>query len=50
MYIATRGNLQTLTEEPHYLFEAEERFLATDPVVHFDHVTLQGRRAILVFS
>lgn len=45
MYLAPRRNLHALTDDSRYLFEAEERFLATDPVVHFDHAVLQSTLA-----
>lgn len=44
LYVTPRKAIQSKKVETSYLFEAEERFLETDPVVHFDHVQIsQGR-------
>lgn len=40
MYVAPRRSVQKYKNETPYLFEAEERFLEHDPVVHFDHVQI----------
>lgn len=44
--IIKRSEIESNTEEVPYIFQTEEEFLDTDPVIHYDHAVLSSGKGV----